>query len=223
MINAVAASAAALLFITAFAYVASNTLSVKLLQMLSPLYTAQTRPTRSWNGLPEGYKFDPYLDLEHPFDRVTADPWSSEGQYGHYMGIQANTINDWGCGPDGPLSCTVGTTPSQHFSTKGVQMLSPLYTKNTQPTRSWNGLPEGYKFDPYLDLEHPFDRVSADPWSGEGQYGHYMGIQGNTINDWGCGPDGPLSCTVGTTPSEHYARRRAAGPMLRQKILRASA
>jgi hypothetical protein len=90
-----------------------------------------------------------------------------QGQYGHYMGIQANTINDWGCGPDGPLSCTVGTTPSQHFSTKGVQMLSPLYTKNTQPTRSWNGLPEGYKFDPYLDLEHPFDRVSADPWSGE--------------------------------------------------------
>ena len=56
----------------------------------------------------------------------------------------------------------------------------------------------------------------------QGQYGYYMGIQENTINDWGCGPGGPLDCTVGTTPSQHFARRRAAGPMLRQGRLRAA-
>ena len=84
------------------------------------------------------------------------------------MGIQDNTINDWGCGPGGPLDCTVGTTPSQHFESKHVQMLSPLPTKDTVPTLGWNGLPEGYKFDPYLDLEHPFDRVgNNNPWSPE--------------------------------------------------------
>ena len=84
------------------------------------------------------------------------------------MGIQDNTINDWGCGPEGPLGCTVGTTPSQHFESNQVQMLSPLPTKETAPTLGWNGLPEGYKFDPFLDLEHPFDRVgSNNPWSPE--------------------------------------------------------
>ena len=81
------------------------------------------------------------------------------------MGIQDNTINGWGCGPNGPLDCTVGTTPSQHFKSKRVQMLSPLPTKDTVPNLGWNGLPEGYKFDPYVDLEHPYDRVTQNPWS----------------------------------------------------------
>ena len=79
LINALLASAAAVLFITAVANVAADAISDKLLQILSPLPTANTAPTLGWNGLPEGYKFDPYLDLEHPFDRVGSnDPWSPE-------------------------------------------------------------------------------------------------------------------------------------------------
>jgi hypothetical protein len=81
------------------------------------------------------------------------------------MGIQENTINNWGCGPGGPLDCTVGTTPSQHFSSKKTQMLSPLPSKTTVPTKGWNGLPEGYKFEPFIDLEHPWDRTDFEnPW-----------------------------------------------------------
>ena len=34
-----------------------------------------------------------------------------------------------------------------------------------------------------------------------------MGIQGDTINGFGCGPKGPHDCFVGTTPGEHWARR----------------
>ena len=78
VINAILASASALLFITAFAYVASDALSVKLLQILSPLPTKDTVPNLGWNGLPEGYKFHPFIDLEHPYDQVTADPWSPQ-------------------------------------------------------------------------------------------------------------------------------------------------
>ena len=31
--------------------------------------------------------------------------------------------------------------------------------------------------------------------------------QGDTINNFGCGPKGPTDCFVGTTPGEHWARR----------------
>ncbi len=44
-------------------------------------------------------------------------------------------------------------------------MLSPLPSETTYPTRSWNGLPEGYKFEPFIDLEHPWDRTDYEnPW-----------------------------------------------------------
>ncbi len=79
VVNAVVASTAAMLVITAVVYVTADSLSNKLLQILSPLPSATTAPTLGWNGLPEGYKFDPYLDLEHPFDRVGSNnPWSPE-------------------------------------------------------------------------------------------------------------------------------------------------
>mmetsp|Transcript_50455 Transcript_50455/g.132488 ORF Transcript_50455/g.132488 Transcript_50455/m.132488 type:complete len:82 (+) Transcript_50455:39-284(+) len=53
--------------------------------------------------------------------------------------------------------------------------------------------------DPFVD-----DHYRGDPWSPEGPYGKAQHFQGNTINDWGCGPGGPLHCTVGTTPQQHY-------------------
>jgi len=187
--------------------------------------TGNTRPTETWNGLPEGYKFSPFLDMEHN-DRTDAiNPWSEHGQYGVYMGINDATINGFGCGPAGPLDCNVGTSPSQHFkAAKGqaslkakvapkgaalrgkrpLQSLAPVPTGNTRPTETWNGLPEGYKFSPFLDMEHN-DRTDAiNPWSEHGQYGVYMGINDATINGFGCGPAGPLDCNVGTSPSQHF-------------------
>lgn len=41
--------------------------------MLSPVYTANTKPTLQWNGLPEKYKFDPFVDSEHTDDYHTKD------------------------------------------------------------------------------------------------------------------------------------------------------
>ncbi len=112
-----------------------------------------------------------------------------QGQYGYYMGIQDNTINNWGCGPGGPLDCTVGTTPSQHFSSKRVQMLSPLPSSTTVPTKGWNGLPEGYKFEPFLDLEHPWDRTDFEnPW-------------GPAVSKHSLTPLHRLACRKAITPS----------------------
>jgi len=42
--------------------------------------------------------------------------------------------------------------------------------------------------------------------------------QGDTINNFGCGPKGPTDCFVGTTPGEHWARR----PGMRRGMLRSS-
>lgn len=177
-----------------------------------------------------------------------------QGQYGLWQGIQANTINDFGCGPHGPLDCSVGTVPEQHWAnskrTTGLKQvkkiglkakaakeeakgkivaakakqtkLSPMYTKDTHPTEKWNGLPEGFHFHPFIDLEHTDDWTTAEPFSSkvchfswleapllhhatdqhgrncvlQGQFGMWQGIQEDTINDYGCGPDGPMDCNV---------------------------
>jgi len=222
--------------------------------VLSPMYTKNTHPTEKWNGLPEGYKFHPFIDMEHTDDWTTEDPWSSEGQYGLWQGIQANTINDFGCGPHGPLDCSVGTVPEQHWAnskrTTGLKQvkkiglkakaakeeakgkivaakakqtkLSPMYTKDTHPTEKWNGLPEGFHFHPFIDLEHTDDWTTAEPFSSKGQFGMWQGIQEDTINDYGCGPDGPMDCNVGTSPSQHWANGGRAfknGMMKRQMSL----
>jgi hypothetical protein len=52
----------------------------------------------------------------------------------------------------------------------------------------------------------------------QGQYGMWMGIQGDTINGFGCGPKGPSDCSVGTTPGEHWARRGRAGNLKMQQL-----
>ena len=52
----------------------------------------------------------------------------------------------------------------------------------------------------------------------QGQYGMWMGIQGDTINGFGCGPKGPTDCSVGTTPGEHWARRGRQGNMKQQQL-----
>ena len=166
-----------------------------------------------------------------------------QGQYGMWMGIQGDTINGFGCGPKGPHDCSVGTTPGEHWARRGrkglvkqqqlaslpqtqtqTQKLSPVYTPNTKPNLYWNGLPEQYKNDLFRDSEHSDDLYTlngADPFGTKGQYGMWMGIQGDTINNFGCGPKGPMDCSVGTTPGEHWARRpvqRKEGQKLKVKI-----
>ena len=93
-----------------------------------------------------------------------------------WMGIQGDTINGFGCGPKGPHDCSVGTTPGEHWARRGregnmkqqqlaalpTQKLSPVYTPNTRPTLQWNGLPEKYKFDPFVDSEHTDDYYTKD-------------------------------------------------------------
>jgi hypothetical protein len=212
-------------------------------QKLSPVYTPTTKPTLQWNGLPENYKFDPFVDSEHTDDYYTKDnkdAWGPKGQYGMWMGIQGDTINGFGCGPKGPHDCSVGTTPGEHWARRGregnmkqqqlaalpTQKLSPVYTPNTRPTLQWNGLPEHHKNDLWRDSEHMDDyytKDNLDPFGAKGQYGMWMGIQGDTINGFGCGPGGPADCTVGTTPGEHWARRpamRKEGQKLRVNVVR---
>ena len=46
----------------------------------------------------------------------------------------------------------------------------------------------------------------------QGQYGMWMGISGQTKNSFGCGPKGPMDCSVGTSPSQHWARRPVLRP-----------
>jgi hypothetical protein len=76
VITVAVATAAASLFTVAIVSMTAHALSVKLLQMLSPLPSETTVKTQGWNGLPEGFKFEPFLDLEHPFDRTDFEnPW----------------------------------------------------------------------------------------------------------------------------------------------------
>jgi len=172
-------------------------------QQLSPMYTASTKPTMQWNGLPEGYHFHPFIDLEHTDDWNSAEPFGSEGQYGMWQGIQANTINDYGCGPNGPMDCSVGTTPDQHYARKKIDNKVGMMKRQMGLDLKWNGLPVNYHNDPFA--ENPSERVSADPWASQGQYGMWQGINADTINGYGCGPNGPIDCSVGTTPDQHWA------------------
>ena len=52
----------------------------------------------------------------------------------------------------------------------------------------------------------------------QGQYGAYMHINDATINGFGCGPKGPMDCSVGTTPSQHFARGKRVAAR-QQKLL----
>jgi len=100
----------------------------------------------------------------------------------------------------------------RYFST---QKLSPVYSPETKPTLQWNGLPEKQKNDLFLDSEHADDyytKDNKDPFGPKGQYGMWMGIQGDTMNNWGCGPKGPTDCQVGTTPGEHWLRKPHTAP-----------
>ena len=103
----------------------------------------------------------------------------------------------------------------------GGQLLSPVNTASTQPTLIWNGLPERYKFDPFTDEEvESHTKNGADPFGPKGQYGMWMGIQGDTINSFGCGPNGPKDCFVGTTPSEHWAQRPQFGGWVSTRMMK---
>jgi len=54
----------------------------------------------------------------------------------------------------------------------------------------------------------------------------WMAIQGDTKNSFGCGPNGPMDCSVGTTPGEHWIRRpnvqRKEGQKLRVNVAKGS-
>ena len=50
----------------------------------------------------------------------------------------------------------------QQLAALPTQKLSPVYTPNTRPTLQWNGLPEKYKFDPFVDSEHTDDYYTKD-------------------------------------------------------------
>lgn len=73
------------------------------------------------------------------------------------------------------VALVVTTTHTVHRT-----VLSPMYTKNTHPTEKWNGLPEGYKFHPFIDMEHTDDWTTEDPWSSE--------VSSRVFSRWsGCG------------------------------------
>lgn len=57
------------------------------------------------------------------------------------------------------LAACVGLAASQ---TSGTTVLSPIYTPTTKPNLVWNGLPENYKFDPFVDSEHTDDYYTKD-------------------------------------------------------------
>ena len=61
--------------------------------------------------------------------------------------------------------------------------------------------------------------MTADPFNSKGQYGYYMGINDGTrypCASWGCGPNGPNDCSVGTTPGQHWAKQAQRGQMAMQ-------
>ena len=80
-----------------------------------------------------------------------------------------------------------------------TQKLSPVYSPNTKPTLQWNGLPEKHKNDLFRDSEHTDDfytKDNKDPFGPSGQYGMWMGIQGDTKNDWYVRLRFTCTCTV---------------------------
>jgi len=181
---------------------------------LSPVYSPNTRPDLVWNGLPENHKNDLFRDSEHADDLYTKgnlDPFGPKGQYGMWMGIQGDTINNFGCGPNGPMDCQVGTTPGEHWARR-----PNMQRKQGQKLRV-NVAKGSTLFNP-LD-ENPNEQVTADPFNSQGQFGAYMGINDETRYPgagWGCGPNGPSDCSVGTTPGQHWARQAQAGQMAMQ-------
>ena len=58
------------------------------------------------------------------------------------------------------LAACVGLAGTSSSAERTV--LSPIYTPNTKPTLQWNGLPEKYKFDPFVDSEHTDDYYTKD-------------------------------------------------------------
>jgi hypothetical protein len=59
------------------------------------------------------------------------------------------------------LVACVGLTATSS-SLPGTTVLSPVFTPNTKITLQWNGLPEDYKFDPFVDSEHTDDYHTKD-------------------------------------------------------------
>ena len=169
------ASVAACLGLTATVSFPSRTI-------LSPVYTANTKPDLAWNGLPEKYQGNPvFEDMDHTDDHYTKDnkdPFGPKGQYGMWMNIQGDTINSFGCGPKGPMECFTGTTPGQHWANRETRGRMLPKMKVAQGTRlagnaGWNGLvTPGIPFD-----ENSDEKVTPDPFNMNGQYGYYMGIQ----------------------------------------------
>ena len=59
----------------------------------------------------------------------------------------------------------------------GTTVLSPLFTPNTKITLQWNGLPEDYKFDPFVDSEHTDDyhtKDNKDAWGPKVRPGTFL-------------------------------------------------
>jgi hypothetical protein len=93
-------------------------------------------------------------------------------QFGMWMGIQGDTINGFGCGPKGPMDCSVGTTPGEHWARrptmrKQAQKLKVNVAKGATlgASPSWNGL--GAKTNPFA--ENPDEKVTADAFNSQGQ------------------------------------------------------
>ena len=155
------ASVAACLGLTATVSFPSRT-------VLSPVYTANTKPDLAWNGLPEKYQGNPvFEDMDHTDDHYTKDnkdPFGPKGQYGMWMNIQGDTINSFGCGPKGPMECFTGTTPGQHWANRETRGRMLPKMKVAQGTRlagnaGWNGLvTPGIPFD-----ENSDEKVTPDP------------------------------------------------------------
>ena len=190
-------------------------------QSLAAATKQKLAPTDTWIGHTlnsQGYKFDPFGDHN---DRTPgkAEPWSEHGQYGAYMHINDATINGFGCGPNGPSDCDVGTSPSQHFARRRmVQGLSRPLQLAAMRSDTWNGL--GYPSNVFGD--NMSEQVTKNPWGEHGQYGVYMRQNDATINGFGCGPNGPAGCSVGTEPSQHYAViPLQEAPMMRRRLARA--
>lgn len=108
------------------------------------------------------------------------DPFGPKGQFGMWMGIQGDTINNFGCGPKGPMDCSVGTTPGEHWARRPTmrkegQKLKVSVAKGAAlgATPFWNGL--GAKTNPFD--ENPDEKVTPNAFNSQGQFGAYMGIQ----------------------------------------------
>jgi hypothetical protein len=79
------------------------------------------------------------------------------------------------------LAACVGLTAT---SSADRTVLSPIYTPNTKPNLFWNGLPEKYKFDPFVDSEHTDDyytKDNKDAWGPKVGVGRHHNIRENMM------------------------------------------